>query len=110
MPSDLDVLRAWVAGRASDLPPGGLADDLPLLAGRHLTSLHIPELILLLERLRGGPVDVERLRPGDFADIRTIAARFLPAAGARHADAASPQPEPAGARHPGATTPLDPGR
>jgi hypothetical protein len=73
----LSELRAWVAGKARDLPPGGLTDDLPLLEGRYLTSLHIPELILLLERLRGQAVDVERLQAGDFRDIRTIAARFL---------------------------------
>jgi hypothetical protein len=75
--SGLAELRAWVAGKARDLPPGGLTDDLPLLAGRHLTSLHIPELLLLLERLRGSAIDADRLQPGDFRDIRTIAARFL---------------------------------
>lgn len=76
-PPGLAELRAWVAGKARDLPPGGLTDDLPLLAGRHLTSLHIPELLLLLERLRGSTIDADRLGPGDFHDIRTIAARFL---------------------------------
>jgi hypothetical protein len=80
MPSDLDILREWVAAKARDLPPTGLTDDLPLLEGRHLTSLHVPELILLLERLRGRVIDVEQLRPGDFRDISTIVARFLPAA------------------------------
>jgi hypothetical protein len=76
----LAQLRDWVASRARDLPPGGLTDDLPLLAGRHLTSLHIPELILVLERLRGEAVDVDALQPGDFQDIRSISARFLPSA------------------------------
>jgi hypothetical protein len=80
MSSDLDALREWVASKARDLPPTGLTDDLPLLEGRYLTSLHVPELILLLERLRGQAIDVEQLRPGDFRDIATIAARFLPAA------------------------------
>lgn len=77
MSSDLVALREWVAGKAMDLPPQGLTDDLPLLAGRHLTSLHIPELIMLLERLSGQEIDVERLQAGDFYDIRTIATRFL---------------------------------
>ncbi|MER5698833.1 hypothetical protein ABT255_32535 [Streptomyces mirabilis] len=76
-PSEIEQLRAWVTGRARDLPPDGLSDDLPLLAGRHLTSLHIPELILLLERLRRQPIDVENLSAGDFQDVATIAARFL---------------------------------
>jgi hypothetical protein len=77
MSAELTALRHWVAGRARDLPPQGLTDDLPLLEGRHLTSLHIPELIQLLERVSGRPIDVENLRAGDFRDIRTIAARFL---------------------------------
>jgi hypothetical protein len=75
----LTELRSWVAAKGKDLPPDGPADDLPLLEGRHLTSLHIPELILLLERLRGRAIDVEELQAGDFRDIRTIAARFLAA-------------------------------
>jgi len=74
---NVEMLRSWVARKAKDLPPEGLADDLPLLEGRHLTSLHIPELILLLEGLRGEAIDVERLQAGDFRDLRTIAARFL---------------------------------
>lgn len=74
---ELAALREWVSARAKHLPPKGLTDDLPLLAGRHLTSLHIPELILLLERLRGRAIDVELLRAGDFQDISTIATRFL---------------------------------
>jgi hypothetical protein len=77
MRSELDQVRAWVISKARDLPPEGLTDDLALLAGRHLTSLHLPELILLLERLRKRPIDVEQLRGGDFQDIATINARFL---------------------------------
>lgn len=76
-PAGIEMLRSWVARKAKDLPPEGLADDLPLLEGRHLTSLHIPELVLLLEGLRGEVIDVERLQAGDFRDLRTIAARFL---------------------------------
>ncbi len=79
MSSEIAALREWVAGKVRDLPPREVTDDLPLLEGRHLTSLHIPELILLLERLSGQAIDVERLQPGDFRDIRTIAGRFLPA-------------------------------
>jgi hypothetical protein len=77
MSSDLDELRAWVTSKARDLPPEGLTDDLPLLDGRHLTSIHIPQLILLLERLRKAPIDVEQLQAGDFRDIATIGRKFL---------------------------------
>jgi len=43
--------------------------------------VHLPELLLLLERLRGEPIDVEDLRPGDFRDIDTLVLRFGPAQG-----------------------------
>lgn len=82
MSAELEAVRDWVTSRAKDVPPGGVTDDLPLLADRYLTSLHIPELILLLERIRRRPIDVEDLRPGDFADLRTINARFLTTDGA----------------------------
>jgi hypothetical protein len=88
-PDQIEQLRAWVSARASDLPPGGLTDDLPLLAGRHLTSLHIPELILFLERLRRQPIDVEALGAGDFRDVATIAARFLDVQPARSGESSN---------------------
>ncbi|GAA3600390.1 hypothetical protein GCM10022223_14960 [Kineosporia mesophila] len=72
-----DALVAWVNHRGRDLPEDGVTEDLPLLAGRHLTSLHIPELILLLERISGREVEVDRLQAGDFQDLRTIRAKFL---------------------------------
>jgi hypothetical protein len=55
-----------------------LNDQTPLLANGWLRSVHLPELLLLLERLRGTPVDVEELRPGDFRDIDTLVSRFGP--------------------------------
>ena len=81
MSSELDQLRAWVTARAHNLPATGLSDDLPLLANRHLTSLHLAELILFLERLRKVPIDVEVLQAGAFQDIATIASRFLSGSG-----------------------------
>ena len=71
------ALFAWVERRARGLDGQVLTGTTPLLAGRHLRSLQIPELLLYLEELRGTPVDVTRLQAGDFADIDTICARFL---------------------------------
>ncbi|MGH3737353.1 MAG: hypothetical protein ACRDT6_17325 [Micromonosporaceae bacterium] len=79
MHSDVVALREWVASKARGLRPDELTDDLPLLERRHLTSLHIPELILLLESLRGEAIEVDRLEAGDFHSIATIADRFLSA-------------------------------
>ena len=69
-------LRSFVRRRAGDRP---VSDSTPLLADSILRSVHVPELILLLERLRGAPIDVERLRPGDFDSIDAIVERFGPA-------------------------------
>jgi len=77
MPTDtaLAELRGWVHAKAGD---PGITDRTPLFAERHLRSVQLPELLLLLERLRGARIDVERLEPGDFHSIATIADRFLP--------------------------------
>jgi hypothetical protein len=79
MRSDEEVryrLRAWVLSKAPDLSAADLTDRTPLFEERHLRSVHLPELLLFLERLRAAPIDVEDLRPGDFRDIRTMADRF----------------------------------
>jgi hypothetical protein len=53
-----------------------ITDRTALFEQRHLRSVHLPELLLLLERLRGAPIDVESLSAGDFRDIDTIVTRF----------------------------------
>jgi hypothetical protein len=85
MRSEQDIratLRSWVRNKARDLDGVALTDTTPLFEDRHLRSLHLPELLLLLERLRGEPIDVETLRPGDFRDIDTLVHRFAADRGA----------------------------
>lgn len=67
------AVRAFVEHRAGGL---SVSDDTPLLKQRILRSVHLPELIILLERLRGAPIDVERLAHGDFDSIDGIVERF----------------------------------
>lgn len=69
-------LREWVASKAG-IEVGAIDDALPLFSSGTLTSLHIPELILLLERLRQEYIDVERLADGDFRSIDAIVQRFF---------------------------------
>jgi hypothetical protein len=71
------ALRAWVASKAPDDATGEIEDTTPLLGSGLLTSLHVPELILLIERLRERLVDIESLGRGDFHDIDTIVERFF---------------------------------
>jgi hypothetical protein len=72
------ALREWILSKAKDLDPAALTDTTPLLEQRYLRSLHVPELLLFLERLRGEPIDVEQLEAGDFRDINTLVAKFGP--------------------------------
>jgi hypothetical protein len=70
-------LRSFVLAKArGPLEAAALTDQTPLLADGWLRSVHLPELLLLLERLRGAPIQVEDLQPGDFRDIETLVARF----------------------------------
>ncbi len=69
-------LRKWVLSKAPDLSAGELTDTTPLFERRYVRSIHVPELLLLLERLRGAAVDIDDLRPSDFRDIDTLVARF----------------------------------
>ena len=76
MPSDTQLrraVRAFVEQRCEGLR---ISDDTPLLTLRILRSIHLPELIILLERLRGAPIDVECLAHGDFGSIDAIVERF----------------------------------
>lgn len=70
------LLRSWVLTKAPGLSADGLTDRTPLFEERHLRSVHLPELLMLLERLRAAPIEVEDLRPGDFRDIHTMVDRF----------------------------------
>ncbi|WP_405163143.1 hypothetical protein OG203_43940 [Nocardia sp. NBC_01499] len=69
-------LHAWVLEKAADLPADELTDDTPLFERRYLRSVHVPELLQLIERLRGQPIDADDLRRGDFRDIATMVDRF----------------------------------
>lgn len=69
-------LRGWILGKARDLDETSLTGGTALFEERHLRSVHLPELLLLLERLTGAPIDVENLNPGDFRDLDTMMARF----------------------------------
>jgi len=71
------ALREWILTKNRDLDQRQLADDTPLFAQRYLRSVHLPELILLVERLRGQPVDVSDLTAGHFRDIHTIVDLFI---------------------------------
>jgi hypothetical protein len=80
-------LRAWILTKNDEVDPEDLSDQTPLLAAGWLRSIHLPELIVMLERWRGEPVDISDLGPGDFHDVETIVSRFVIGAHRREATA-----------------------
>ena len=74
-----EALRSWVLDKAKNLDGSVLTDKTPLFEERYLRSLHLPELLLFIERLSGEPIEVDDLRPGDFRDIDTLVLRFCTA-------------------------------
>ena len=70
-------LRDWIVVRARD-KPDDLSDNTPLLEKGILTSLDIVELILFIEKLRGGvEVASEDLEPVAFRDVDSIYRSFF---------------------------------
>jgi hypothetical protein len=74
-----EALRCWVLDKAKNLDGSVLTDKTPLFEERYLRSVHLPELLLFIERLAGVPIEVDDLRPGDFRDIDTLVLRFCTA-------------------------------
>jgi acyl carrier protein len=73
-------LRAWIISRAKQ-KPDQLPDDLPILEKGILTSLDVVELIVYIEKLRGGSeVPTDALEPTAFRDIDSMYRAFFAAA------------------------------
>ncbi len=71
-----DELRAWVKerDRQPELP---MSDETPLFVERRLTSLDLPELILMLEEWAERTITVTEVAPESFATIAAIEKTFL---------------------------------
>jgi hypothetical protein len=70
-------LHEWVVAKNGRIAPAELTDDTPILARRVVTSLQIMDLIFFIERLRGLPLDVRRIKPGSFRSINAIMESFF---------------------------------
>jgi hypothetical protein len=93
MPSETELrgeLRSWVlarSGNAERAKSAVLTDQTPLFGERWLRSIHLPDLILTIERLTGQFVDVDNLAPGDFKNIDTVVGRWGRCVPSRRAEA-----------------------
>jgi acyl carrier protein len=71
-------LRTWIVATSSGkIRLEELRDDTPILEQRIISSLHVAELIVFVESLRGGPVDLTRLDGKSLRDIDSVCATFL---------------------------------
>ena len=71
------ALREWIVKTSGRVGVEDLRDDTPILEQRILTSLHVLDLLLFLEKLTGRNIDPERLKPGAFRDLDTICRNFV---------------------------------
>ena len=72
-----EAIRSWIVSTSGRIDPGALGDDTPIFSRAVLESVHVMELILLIEELSGRPIDVERLRVGVFRSVDAIVANFF---------------------------------
>jgi len=72
-----EAIRSWIVSTSGRIAPGALGDDTPIFSRAVLESVHVMELILLIEELSGRPIDVERLRVGVFRSVDAIVANFF---------------------------------
>jgi hypothetical protein len=70
-------IRAFVASTSDVFDAATFTDVTPLFSSGVLRSVHVLDLILLIEEITARPVDVERLGPGAFRDVDTICRTFL---------------------------------
>jgi acyl carrier protein len=82
MKTEIEVrmaLRQWIVKTSGKIQAVDLADDTPIIERRIISSLQLMDLILMLEKLSGNPIDAEMLRPGAFQDINSIYENFFAA-------------------------------
>lgn len=70
------ALRAWIVDRAKD-KPADMKDDTLVLETGILSSLDVVELILYVEHLKGGEVEVDDLNAESIRDVNAIYATFF---------------------------------
>lgn len=72
-----ETLRQWVLKKSKKVTPEELTFGTPLLETRILSSLHVMELILEIERIKGAKFNIKNLKPGVFNSIDSIYSSFF---------------------------------
>ncbi|WP_413290194.1 hypothetical protein [Bdellovibrio sp. HCB337] len=72
-----ETLRQWVLKKSKKVQEAELNYATHLLETRILTSLHVMELILEVERIKGSKFNLKNIKPGAFNTIDSIYASFF---------------------------------
>ena len=70
-------LKTWVVKTSGKITADALTTETPLIETRILSSLQVMELILFLEKLKGGKLNMKAMKPGSFKNINGIFETFL---------------------------------
>lgn len=71
------ALRDWIIRTSGKIKPEELEDATPIIERRIISSVHVLDLILFLEKLSGAAIDVGKLKVGVFRNIDTIYQNFF---------------------------------
>jgi acyl carrier protein len=72
-----ETLRQWVLKKSQKITEAELTFETALLESRILTSLHVMELILEIERISGAKFNLKNMKPGAFNSINNIYTAFF---------------------------------
>ncbi|MFL5815616.1 MAG: hypothetical protein ACJ763_18745 [Bdellovibrionia bacterium] len=70
-------IREWVLKTNKKITAAELTDDMHLIEKRIISSLHIMELILLIEKIKASRFDLKAIKPGAFNSIDSIYKSFF---------------------------------
>lgn len=72
-----DDLKEWLLKKNPGMKPGDFDEKTHLLKKGIIDSLRLMDLVLMVEKLCGHPLDLENLSPAVFESIETISSRFF---------------------------------
>ena len=70
-------LKSWILKKNNKIKSEDLNDETLLLESRIISSLHIMELILEIEKLKGSRLNLKNIKPGVFKSVNAIYDAFF---------------------------------
>jgi len=70
-------LKAWIVKKNPKIKSEDLTNETLLMESRIISSLHIMELILEIEKLRGSKFNIKNIKPGVFQSVNSIYQAFF---------------------------------